>query len=240
VPNLVTVAARIVACALALACCAFAPSAAHAAGPRRGELPIDVDAASSDFDYRNNALLFREVIITQGAVQVRANEATATGLDFENSEWVFRGNVRIRVEGGSLNSDEARVSFVSNRIARAIISGSPASFEQELENDDMARGRAGTIEYDFDDSTVRLRRDAYLTDGRNDISGETLVYSIRDQRVLANAEEQGDERVHITINPRAVEEAQKQKEGDKAPPRQDQGTGPPPQPDTQPPSDGRQ
>jgi len=87
---------------------------------------------------------------------------------------------------------------------------------------------------------VRLRRDAYLTDGRNDISGETLVYSIRDQRVLANAEEQGDERVHITINPRAVEEAQKQKERDKAPPRQDQGTGPPPQPDAQPPSDGRQ
>lgn len=236
-----TFATRIVAAAIALACCTFALSAAHAVGPRRGELPIDVDAASSDFDYRNNTLLFREVIITQGAVQVRANEATATGLDFENSEWVFRGNVRIKVEGGSLNSDEARVSFVDNRIARAVISGSPASFEQKLENGEMARGRSATIEYDFDDSTVRLRRDAYLTDGRNDISGETLVYSIRDQRVLANAEEQNDERVHITINPRAVEEAQKQKkEEGKEPARQDQDTTPQPPPDGQPPSDGRQ
>ncbi|NJO13316.1 MAG: hypothetical protein HC872_07480, partial [Gammaproteobacteria bacterium] len=87
-----------------------------------------------------------------------------------------------------------------------------ASFEQKLENGDTARGRADDIEYDFDEATVRLSRDAYLTDGRNDISGETLVYSIRDERVLANAEEQGDERVHITINPRAVEEARKQRE----------------------------
>jgi lipopolysaccharide transport protein LptA len=191
---------------------------AGAAGPRRSELPIDVNAASSDFDYRNNTLLFRQVIITQGEVQVRSDEAQATGLDFENSEWVFRGDVRIKVEGGSLASDEAHVKFVDNRIATAVITGTPATFEQKLESGEPASGRAGTIEYDFNDATVRMRRDAYLTDGRNDISGETLVYSIRDQRVLANAEEQGTERVHITINPRAVEEAQKEKE--KEPPPQ--------------------
>jgi len=192
---------------------------AEAAGPNRSDLPINVDAASSDFDYKNNVLLFREVIITQGEVQVRADNATATGLDFNSSEWVLRGNVRIRVEGGSLTSNEARVNFASNRIANARIVGSPASFEQKLENGDMARGRAGDIEYDFTGATVRLRRDAFLTDGRNDISGETLVYSIQDERVLANAEEQGDERVHITINPKAVEDARKDKEKAAEPPK---------------------
>jgi lipopolysaccharide export system protein LptA len=195
-----------------LLACVLASGMAQAAGPRQSELPINVDATSSDFDYRNNTLLFRDVVITQGAVQVRANEATATGLNFENSEWVFRGNVRITVEGGSLQSEEARVNFVNNAIAKAIITGSPASFEQKLEDSaEIARGRAGTIQYDVTGATVRLQRDAYLTDGRNDISGETLVYSIRDQRVLANAEEQGDERVHITINPRSLEEAQKKR-----------------------------
>jgi lipopolysaccharide transport protein LptA len=194
-----------------LLCCLFALQA-QAAGPRRSDLPINVDAASSDFDYKNNQLLFREVTITQGDVQVRADQANATGLDFENSEWVFRGNVRIKVDGGSLTSDEARVTFAGNRIARAVITGSPAAFEQLLENGDQARGRAGTIDYDFSGSTVRLREDAYLTDGHNQIRGETLVYRIGDQRVLANAEEQGSERVHITINPRSVEEAQKKKD----------------------------
>jgi lipopolysaccharide transport protein LptA len=185
---------------------------AQAAGPKQTDLPIDLNAVSTDFDYRNNTLLFRDVVITQGAVQVRAEQATASGLNFENSQWEFRGKVHITVDGGSLESNEARVKFTDNRIAHATITGSPASFEQKLEDSgDIARGRAGTIEYDFAGATVRLKQDAYLTDGHNDITGESLVYSIRDQRVLANAEEQGDERVHITINPRSIEEAQKPK-----------------------------
>ena len=35
------------------------------------------------------------------------------------------------------------------------------------------------------------------------LSGRTLVYSTRDQRVLANPQDQGDQRVRITINPQS-------------------------------------
>lgn len=202
-------------CALALAlygACAFA---VHAAGPRQSDLPISLDAASSDFDYRNNTLRFRQVRIVQGTVRVEADEATATGLNFENSRWEFRGNVRIHVDGGSLTSNEAEVTFVNNQIAKAVITGTPATFEQQLtESEDIAKGRAGRIEYDFTAGNVQLMEDAYLTDGRNDIHGQTLVYSIRDQRVLAEASAQGQERVRITINPRSVEE-QKKPEADR-------------------------
>jgi lipopolysaccharide transport protein LptA len=178
----------------------------NGAGPRQSGLPINVDAASSDFDYAKNTLLFRQVRVTQGTTSVQADEATATGLNFDNSRWVFRRNVKISVEGGSLTSDEAAVTFADNQIARAQITGSPAEFEQKLENSqDIAHGRAGSIEYDFTTATIRMLQDAYLTDGHNDIRGQTLVYSIREQRVLANASDQGDERVRITINPRSVE-----------------------------------
>src|SRR5262245_34419728 len=181
-------------------------SAVNGAGPRQSGLPINVDAESSDFDYAKNTLLFRKVRVTQGTTSVEADEATATGLNFENSRWVFRHNVKINVESGSLTSDEAAVTFADNQIARALITGSPAAFEQKLENsEDIARGRAGSIEYDFSSDTIRMLQDAYLTDGHNDIRGQTLVYSIREQRVLANASDQGDERVRITINPRSVE-----------------------------------
>src|SRR5262245_18367560 len=137
-----------VALALALsAACAFV---VHAAGPRQSDLPISLDAASSDFDYKNNTLRFKQVRIVQGTVRVEAQEATATGLNFENSRWEFHGNVRIDVEGGSLTSDEAQVTFVNNQIATAVITGAPATFEQKLkESDDIAKGRAGRIEYDF-------------------------------------------------------------------------------------------
>jgi lipopolysaccharide transport protein LptA len=175
-------------------------------GPHQADLPINVDAESSDFDYAKNTLLFRKVRVSQGKTSVEADEATATGLNFENSRWVFRHNVKIRVEGGSLTSDDAAVTFADNQIARALITGSPAEFEQKLENsEDIAHGSAGSIEYDFTSSTIRMLQDAYLTDGHNDIRGQTLVYSIREQRVLANASDQGDERVRITINPRSVE-----------------------------------
>lgn len=204
------------ALALAVCACGFAP--AHAAGPRQSDLPISLDAASSDFDYRNNTLRFREVRIVQGNVRVEANEATATGLNFENSRWEFRGNVRIEVEGGSLASNEAEVNFMNNQIATAVITGSPATFEQKLKDSEgIAKGRAGRIEYDFTAGKVQLAQDAYLTDGRNDIHGQTLVYSIRDQRVLAEASEQGQERVRITINPRSVQEEQQKKDAAERP-----------------------
>ena len=178
----------------------------NGAGPKGSDLPINVDAESSDFDYAKNTLLFRKVRVSQGATSVEAEEATATGLNFENSRWVFHSKVKILVEGGALSSDEAAVTFADNQIARAVITGSPAQFEQKLENsEDIAHGSAASIEYDFTAQTIRMLQDAYLTDGHNDIRGQTLVYSIRDQRVLANASDQGDERVRITINPRSVE-----------------------------------
>jgi lipopolysaccharide export system protein LptA len=199
---------------LALAIGSAGLISAHAAGPRQSDLPISLDAASSDFDYRNNTLRFRQVRIVQGTVRVDADEATATGLNFENSRWEFRGNVHIEVEGGSLASNDALVTFVDNQIATAVITGSPATFEQKLkESEDIAQGRAGRIEYDFTAGNVRLVEDAYLTDGRNDIHGQTLVYSIRDQRVLAEASEQGQDRVRITINPRSMEESEQKKNG---------------------------
>jgi lipopolysaccharide export system protein LptA len=189
---------------------------ACAAGPRKSDQPISLDAASSDFDYRNNTLRFRQVRIVQGTVRVEAEEATATGLNFENSRWEFHGNVHIDVEGGSLASSEAQVTFVNNEITTAVITGSPATFEQKLkETDDIAKGRAGRIEYDFTAGNVQLVQDAYLTDGRNDIHGQTLVYSIRDQRVLAEAGAQGQERVRITINPRSKQIEQEKNGADR-------------------------
>jgi len=180
------------------------------ATPRRDDLRIEVDARSTEIDFRNNTAVLRTVIIREGDVRVEADEATARGGvdNFENNQWVLTGNVRIIMPDGSLQADRAVVSFVDNRIVRAVITGSPASFEQTIEETcDLARGRAQTIEYDVVGGTVRLDGDSYLTDGRNDIKGTTLVYNITEQRVVT----QGDGRVHITINP-ASAEAQRNRE----------------------------
>jgi lipopolysaccharide transport protein LptA len=170
-----------------------------AAQPRR-DLPVQVDASSSEFDYKNNVLVFHNVQITQGDIRVRSDLARATGLDFAKSRWQFDGKVRIDVTDGFLTSDAATVTFADNRIARADITGSPAKFEQQRQ-DKLARGRAERIDYDFSASTVKLSGNAWLSDGRNEITGQTLLYSMQDQRVSARPGDQGDGRVRITITP---------------------------------------
>jgi lipopolysaccharide transport protein LptA len=197
---------------------------AQGAGPRGfSSEDITLDAASSDIDYRANMLRFRDVIIAQGDTRIEANEAEAngTGLKFDNSKWQFRGDVRIRFANGNLQSDQATVSFTGNRIAHAQISGSPAQFEQRVENlPQPARGRAGVIDYDLVGGNVRLSKDAWLSDGRSEISSQVLVYNLRDQKVRTeNPQQPGDRpaagtdpatsgsalggkgRVHITIRP---------------------------------------
>lgn len=180
---------------------------APAAEPGAREQPISLDAASSELDYQTNTVVFRDVVISQGGIRVVAREAEATGLDFEKSRWTFRGDVHIEAEGGRLSSEQAVVSFVDNAIARADITGAPAEFEQPLKSAAaVARGRAGSIHYDVGAGTVRLTRDAWLSDGSSEIRGELLVYDIRAQRVRAAATEGGKDRVHITIRPRGPAE----------------------------------
>jgi lipopolysaccharide export system protein LptA len=177
--------------------------AAAAATTYDSKAPINLEAASSDFDYRNNTLLFKRVKITQGMLTVEAQEASATGLEFENSQWTLKGEVRITVPDGKLTSDSATVSFKDNQIARAQVRGEPATFEQRIEKTgQLARGRAGSIDYDVRNGTVELAGQAWLSDGQNEISGSKLIYDIGRQRVAANPGETEPGGVRITINPK--------------------------------------
>ncbi len=193
--------------AAALSTVLLAPTGAANATPPRANQPISLDAASSDFDYKNNALRFREIRLAQGVLRVEANEALATGLNFDNSQWTFHGAVKITTADGTLTSDQATVDFRDNNLARAVISGHPATFSQQRPaataggKPRVVRGTAGRIDYDLGAGTVRLSETATLSDGANEIAGRTLVYGLRDQRVLANPGEQSTERVRITIQP---------------------------------------
>jgi|PlaIllAssembly_1097288.scaffolds.fasta_scaffold193070_2 lipopolysaccharide transport protein LptA len=182
--------------------------------------PIDLVAASSDFDYKKNTLLFKQVKIAQGPLKVEADEASATGLNFEDSDWTLKGNVKITVPDGRLTSADAKVTFRNNQIARAEISGAPAEFEQLIkETGKLAKGRANSIVYDVLADTVRLAGDAWLTDGDNVIRGETLIYDIAGQRVAANPGGTDPGGVRITINPRSQDKPAGKEKAAPAPPQ---------------------
>ena len=168
-----------------------------------GQQSIHLDASSAVADYKAQTAEYKDIVIRDEDIKVQADRAHAAGLDMDNAQWTFEGNVRVQSEQrGSLHSDQAVVEFRNNRIAKVTVAGSPAEFEQKRADSDlMTHGHAGEIVYDVTDGTVRLSKDAWLSDGRNEISSELLVYDMRAQKVQGSAPAGTDGRVHITISP---------------------------------------
>src|ERR1700693_6524254 len=107
----------------------FALAAPLAIAAHVEQQAISLDAQSSELDYKNNNLIFHKVRITQGNMSVAADQAQATGLDFENSRWVFRGNVKITMDQGQLTSDEAEITFAKKLLSKELVNRNPAAFE---------------------------------------------------------------------------------------------------------------
>jgi lipopolysaccharide transport protein LptA len=191
-----------VAAAAALGLTLAAP-AAWAAAPAKSEV-IALDAQSSELDLKTNNMFFRKVRIAQGPMSVSADQGQATqeALKFENSLWVFRGNVKIAMENGLLTADEAQIDFIKKLLAKAVAHGKPAEFEQKIEKTGkLAHGHADTIDYDAAKGLVKLTKNAWLSDGQNEVHGESFVYNVLTQSIVADAAEQGSQRVHIIITP---------------------------------------
>jgi lipopolysaccharide transport protein LptA len=175
---------------------------------------IAIEAKPFEVDYRNNNAVLRDVVITQCDLRIRADEARVTGgLDFENSRWTIAGDVRITAEGGSLKSDKAVVSFRENVISQATITGTPAEFEQQRDDGTVSRGHANTIDYETGSGTVSLINNAWLSHGRNEMTGPQLVYNIKTQSVQGKGKlgsgKPGDDRIRIVIQPRDKDEPEK-------------------------------
>jgi lipopolysaccharide transport protein LptA len=193
---------------------AAAASQTHIAAVNKNSVPapskearrLPIDVTSSKVDYQGDTVVFKDVVITQGETKVQADRAHATGLDdFDNSRWTFEGNVKITGEQhGSLKSDLAVVEFKNKYISKATATGNPAEFEQKRSDiDEVAKGRAREIIYNVSDGTVRLSNDAWVFDGRNAMSADQLVYSIREQHLQGTANANSGGQVRITIDPNA-------------------------------------
>ena len=176
---------------------------AAAAALRNEQPPIDLVAQSTEVDLRTNSAVFHKVRISQGNMSIMADEGHATsGQNFDNSVWVFGGHVKITMDQGQLTSDDAQITFANNLIRKAVADGKPAEFEEPIaKTGKMAHGHADTIDYDLATNQVHFSKGAYLSNGDNEMRGESLRYNVLTQTVVAVEAEQGSQRVHIIITP---------------------------------------
>jgi lipopolysaccharide export system protein LptA len=192
-------------------CALMAPlagaNAATAAVARDRQSPILLDSQSVSIDLKTNSAVFSKIRISQGTMAITADQGQASqqrsaDMYFENNVWNFRGNVKVTMDQGQLFSDDAQITFVNSLLSRAVVNGKPASFEQTVaKTGKLAKGNAETIDYDAAKHVVRFLKNAYLSNGDNEIRGQSLKYDVLAQKVIAEEAEQNSQRVHITITP---------------------------------------
>jgi lipopolysaccharide export system protein LptA len=108
----------------------------------------------------------------------------------------------VTMDSGVLNSDDAQVTFANKRLTYAVATGKPATFQQKIEKSDKtAVGHSDSITYDVSKGIVHLTKNAWLSDGQNEVRGESLKYNMIAQTIAADATEQNNQRVHIIITP---------------------------------------
>ncbi|MBT8422472.1 MAG: hypothetical protein HKN56_07790 [Gammaproteobacteria bacterium] len=196
---------RILLAALVVTLAAAANVVAQDAPALQPDMPITIDAESSEFDYASSRLVFRGLRLDQGNLGIRADVVETDKLDFAQGEWHFRGNVLVEADTTRLQCADARLRFRDHQLLSATLTGTPASFAQPAPDSDRVNtGAANEIMYDMQNGTLQLVGAARFSDGINEVSGDLITYDLTRGRLTAGSSDNGP--VRILIEPPAREE----------------------------------
>ena len=117
---------------------------------------------------------------------------------------ILRGNVDIRQGTLHISANEAEVSKVDGRVNSVTFRGSPASLEQEIEEQGLIQATAKTIDYQVASGLVTLEGDADVKHPQYQISGELLTYDLNIQHFQGSSDENGNGRIHIRLDPEVI------------------------------------
>lgn len=175
---------------------------------RQAGLSIRADRAeSSSLDFAEATWNFagRIAIRTpQGDVSADSAELVFTNQQLQTA--VLQGGPLEFTQAGSnpvaLRSTSARLTFSDNELARARFDGTPVEFEQGA-GESLTQSSARRIEFDAAAGVLRLEEAALIRQAGSEITGNVIEYNIAQQRVMAAADDDGRQRVRITITPPA-------------------------------------
>lgn len=126
----------------------------------------------------------------------------------------YIGNVRM--EQGSLKiiADEVVVYMEKGKLRKIVITGNPARFEQQPDNQqEVVSSRADNMEYYASEERLYLKHNAEVNQGANHFQGDFIEYDTLTSTVKANKAENSQSRVHAIIQPAT----QKEENGQTAP-----------------------
>lgn len=157
------------------------------------DLRVSLDAEWSSFDRQSNTMMFRGLRIAQGDFMIEADEAVASDLEFNRSDWEFSGNVRIDLDTAMIEASRAEILFETHELLIVELQGDPARFEdRNPERGDPIRGGAEVLRYESAEGTLRMTGGAYLSEGPNEFRGCDLIYDIDEKKITSGSSECGE------------------------------------------------
>lgn len=172
----------------------------------QADLSVRADAAeSSSLDFADSTWTFTgNVRFASADTRLHAQHATLkfasqelTTANLDGAPLVFEqtrdGDVR-------LTASAARLAFQDSALATAAFTGTPVEYSQTA-NAKTTSSRAQTLHYDANAGTIDLLGNAWIGDEGKEIKGNRITYNFKTRSYAAASDDDGNERVTITITP---------------------------------------
>jgi lipopolysaccharide transport protein LptA len=168
---------------------ALAFSAALAIGAQETADELTFTSGPLVLDRQTNMMRAETPRITQGNLTVVADNALATGFEFDEAgEFRLTGNVRIEVDSAVMEADSAVFRFADGRLSRGELEGTPVSFSDfDREEQKSIVGSAGKMSYDYEARTLRMTGEASVRLDNREILGCDLIYDFAAERVTSGS-----------------------------------------------------
>ncbi len=130
--------------------------------------------------------------VSDGEIEITADEGTTNETNFDSSEWHFAGDVRMSLDSASLTADLAVFRFEAKELVSGMLTGSPVEVRDYIEQQDATFvGTAERVTYDNASGTARLAGETTLALGANEYRLCDLVYNLAEKSFTSGSSDCG-------------------------------------------------
>ncbi|MFO7594418.1 MAG: lipopolysaccharide transport periplasmic protein LptA [Pseudomonadota bacterium] len=132
-------------------------------------------------------------------------EADRLEINQQTGVSIYQGNVRLQQDTLLLQAQRLELHSTEGQVQKAYAEGSPVHLEHEdTETGMTTRAEASHMEYRLSDGVMELKGDARLWRGRDEFSGNHLIYDTDNNVVKAFGDTEKDDkgRVRVILQPK--------------------------------------
>ena len=107
---------------------------------------------------------------------------------------ITQGSLEIKADRVEADASQGK----GNEVILAI--GSPATYQQRLEDGSEVSAQANRITYDVAGKTISLEGNARITQNQSMVSADAISYNMLEEKILANSDENSEQQVNTIIS----------------------------------------